>query len=184
MERFAFDREYVTRLTKGDAETEAHFSSYFGDLLIIKLRSRLRSSELVEDARQETLLRVLNHLRNKGGVEFPERLGAFVNSVCEIVLLEFYRAGNRFQQAPENAAEPVDRSVSAEARFITEERKAAVRKILLTLPATDQEILRKVFLQERNKDEICRELSLKRDYLRVRVHRALARFRDALKEAG
>ncbi len=169
-------------MTNGDVQTQTHFSSYFGDLLVIKLRSRLRSSELVEDARQETLLRVLNHLRNKGGIEFPERLGAFVNSVCELVLLEFYRAGSRFQQTPENAAEPVDHAVSVESRFLSEERKAIVRKTLLTLPPSDQEILRKVFLQERNKDEICQEMSMNRDYLRVRVHRALARFRDALKK--
>jgi DNA-directed RNA polymerase specialized sigma24 family protein len=39
-----------------------------------------------------------------------------------------------------------------------------------------------VFLQEQNKDEICRELSMNRDYLRVRVHRAIARFRSAFEK--
>src|SRR5216683_4619712 len=63
LERHAFDQSYVTRLTNGDAETERHFTRYFGDLLAIKLRARLRSSHLVEDARQETFLRVLNVLR-------------------------------------------------------------------------------------------------------------------------
>jgi RNA polymerase sigma-70 factor (ECF subfamily) len=182
LDRFAFDKDYVDRLTTGDSETETHFSSYFGDLLFIKLRSRLRSRELVEDACQDTLLRVLNQLRKKGGIEFPERLGAYVNSVSEHVLLEFYRAGSRFQQAPENAAEPTDQTASAETQFITEERKAAIRKILPTLPKDDREILQSVFLKEQDKDEICRRLAINRDYLRVRVHRALGRFRRALED--
>jgi RNA polymerase sigma-70 factor (ECF subfamily) len=81
LERHVFDQSYVTRLTDGDADTERHFTRYFGDLLVIKLRARLRSSHLVEDVRQETFLRVLNVLRNKGGLQHPERLGAFVNAV-------------------------------------------------------------------------------------------------------
>jgi RNA polymerase sigma-70 factor, ECF subfamily len=182
LERYAFDRDYVTRLARGDAATEAHFSRYFGDLLLIKLRSRLRSAEFVEDARQETFTRVLNHLRNKGGIEFPERLGAFVNSVCEIVLLESFRATSRFQQVPENAVEAADKAASAESLFISAERQALLRKILLKLSGEDQKILRKVFLEERDKDAVCQDLGIGRDYLRVRIHRALGRCRSALKK--
>jgi RNA polymerase sigma-70 factor, ECF subfamily len=100
LERKVFDQDYVSRLTDGDVETEAHFTQYFGALLVMKLRGRLRSPQLVEDARQETFLRVFDSLRNKKGLQHPERLGAFVNSVCENVLCEFFRAGSRFQQVP------------------------------------------------------------------------------------
>jgi RNA polymerase sigma-70 factor (ECF subfamily) len=37
--------------------------------------------------------------------------------------------------------------------------------------------LRAVFLDERDKDEICTELGVDRDYLRVLLHRAKASFR-------
>jgi RNA polymerase sigma-70 factor, ECF subfamily len=182
LERQSFDESYVTRLTRGDAETERHFSRYFGELLSIKLRCRLRSSHLVDDARQETFLRVLNVLRNKGGLEHPERLGAFVNAVCDNVLSEFFRAGSRYQQPPENAPEPEDESASADSGCITGERKRLIRQVLNKLSETDRAVLRKVFLEDRDKDEICRELGIDRDYLRVRVHRALARFRSALEK--
>ena len=67
----------------------------------------------------------------------------------------------------------------------TEERKRLIRQVLDRLSGTDQTVLRKVFLEDRDKDDICRELGIDRDYLRVRVHRALARFRGALeKETG
>jgi RNA polymerase sigma-70 factor, ECF subfamily len=145
----------------------------------------LRSSHLVDDARQETFLRVLNVLRNKGGLDHPERLGAFVNAVCDNVLSEFFRAGSRYQQPAENAPEPEDETASADSGYITEERKRLIRQVLDKLSDTDQTVLRKVFLEDRDKDEVCRELGIDRDYLRVRVHRAVARFRSALeKETG
>ena len=181
-ERKVFDQDYVNRLTEGDADTETHFTSYFGTLLLIKLRGRLRSPQLVEDARQETFLRVLHVLRNKGGVQHPERLGAFVNAVCENVLSEFFRAGSRFQQVPENAVEPADETESAELQCLSEERKGVIRKVMASLAQPDQQILRKYFLEELDKDEICKEMGIDRDYLRVRLHRALARVRSALQK--
>src|ERR1700730_7455955 len=68
----AFDRAYIDRLTQGDPETERHFTSYFSDLLTIKLRSRIRSAQLIEDIKQETFLRVLTLARKPEGLKFPE----------------------------------------------------------------------------------------------------------------
>src|SRR5581483_11717514 len=93
---------------------------------------------------------------------------------------EFFRSGSRFQQLPENAPEPVDNAASAESEFISGERKALIKEVLDKLSGTDRDILRRVFLEDRDKDEICREFAIDRDYLRVRIHRALARFRNVL----
>lgn len=184
LQRYVFDRDYIERLSRGDAEVESHFTSYFGDLLLIKLRGRLRSPQLAEDARQETFLRVLNRLRTKGAIEHPERLGAFVNSVCENILSEMFRAEGRFRQVPENTPEPVCGSAGPESQFITEERKTLVRELLAKLSDSDRTVLRRVFLDERDKDEVARELGMNRDYLRVRIHRALGRLRSALAKQG
>jgi len=89
-------------------ETQRHFTAYFNDLLLMKLRARLRSPQAVDDLRQETFLRVLLTLRHDA-LQHPERLGSFVNSVCNNVLLEHFRAGKR--DAPiEDAPEPADQS--------------------------------------------------------------------------
>ncbi len=180
LERQSFDQQYLDRLAQGESETCVHFAQYFTKLLVMKLRAKFNSPCQAEDAAQETLLRVLKHLRDKGGIEFPERLGAFVHSVCDHVVLEFYRAGNRFQQIPENAPEPVSQAINAEFNCITDERKALIAKSLGQLRETDRVIIEKVFLLEQDKDEICRDLGIDRNYLRVQVHRALARFRSIL----
>ena len=92
MEFFAFDASYLDKLRAGDAHIEEHFVNYFSELIRIKLRSRLNSRESIEDVRQETFVRVLSLLRGEGGLRQPDRLGPFVNSVCNNVLLEHYRS--------------------------------------------------------------------------------------------
>ena len=109
MELIAFDAQYVRLLTEGDPETERHFTAYFSELIRIKLRSKLRSPQLIEDVRQETFLRVLNTLRRKDGLQHPERLGAFVNTVCNNVMLEAIRGESRTNLYPTEDFDPVDK---------------------------------------------------------------------------
>ena len=70
----SFDEAYIERLQAGDFRTHEHFVAYFSELIQIKLRSRLRSREALEDVRQETFTRVLTSLRD-GKILHPERLG-------------------------------------------------------------------------------------------------------------
>src|SRR5258708_16516473 len=97
LEFFTFDKEYVERLRERDPSTEQHFVAYFEQLLRIKLRSRTLTSDRVEDLQQETFIRVIAALRREGGVRQPERFGAFVNSICNNVLLEYYRSSAKIQ---------------------------------------------------------------------------------------
>lgn len=172
-----FDASYLERLQREDARTEKHFAAYFGELIRLKLRSRLSGAAL-EDVRQETFVRVLTLVRaNK--IREPERLGALVNSVCNNVLLEHYRAGGRsnssLEEVPEHHFASQETSSSgAEAR----EAQLLVRKILSDLPERDRRLLQMVLLEERDKDAVCAELGLSREYLRVLVHRAKRSFKS------
>ena len=179
---YSFDQSYVERLASNDAETASHFIRYFTKLLVAKFRAKMNTSGQAEDIAQETLLRVLQYVRTKGLPEHPERLGAFVNAFSEHVLLEFYRQGNRFQQVPENVPDPVEKALDAEMNCITRERKEMIRRELKKLRRGDQVVLEKVFLLEEDKDAICAELKIDRNYLRVQVHRALGRFRKVLEQ--
>ena len=60
-----FDDDYLRRLRDGDSQVEQHFASYFGELILLKLRRRVRTRQLMEDIRQETLCRVLRAARDK-----------------------------------------------------------------------------------------------------------------------
>ena len=184
-ERFDFDAEYVRRLTQGEPEIEEHFVRYFGVLLAGKLRMRLRSPGLVEDAKQETFMRVFATLRQKGGLVTPEGLGAFVNSVANNVLFETYRTQSRHSPVGDrDADEPEESQPSTEARLLQEEQSSQVRQMLSRLPQREQDLLRGLFIEERDKDDLCRRLQVDRTYLRVLLHRAKMHFRAVLEEEG
>jgi RNA polymerase sigma-70 factor (ECF subfamily) len=174
VQRQTFDAEYVQRLCKSDCETERDFVAYFTELLAIKVRSRLRSGDQVQDVIQETFVRVLKTIRTSG-VENPQALGAFVNSTCNNVLFELYRAQSRFSPPLEDR--PGD-DPQAEEAIVGEEEREEVRRVMDGLPDKDRIILRWLFFEERDKGEICRTLKVDREYLRVLLHRAKLKFRD------
>jgi RNA polymerase sigma-70 factor, ECF subfamily len=176
--RYEFDGTYVERLVSEDPEIERHFTRYFGDLLSLKLRSKLRSPALVEDAKQETFVRVLTTLKKKHGLATPESLGAFVNSVANNVVFELYRSGSRVTPLADDHDEPDSREEGAETTLMAAEERSRVRDALSNLPQKEKDLLRWVFFEGRDKDEICRELNIDRNYLRVLLHRAKNRFRD------
>jgi RNA polymerase sigma factor (sigma-70 family) len=172
-----FDADYLQRLRAGDAETERHFADYFGALVLIKLRHRLRSRHLIEDIRQETFLRVLRAVRSEDGIREPRGLGAFVNSVCNNVCRELLRKEGR--EDPSDTEAPARRSPDPdpEDSLISKETEVLVRRIVQALPARDQALLRALFLDEEGREEICAQFGVDRSYLRVLLHRAKNQFR-------
>jgi len=177
LELFPFDKLYVDRLRDGDSSTEQHFASYFGQILGIMLRARYLSPERIDDVRQETLVRVIATLRREGGIRQPERFGAFVNSVCKNVLREQSRDWQRTQPIQQDQLEPPDKVVDLERVLISHETKDKVREILAEMKQRDRDLLRAIFLEEKGKDEICKDFGVDREYLRVLLHRAKERFR-------
>jgi RNA polymerase sigma-70 factor (ECF subfamily) len=173
VQRQSFDADYVQRLINSDGDTEHAFVAYFAELLSIKLRSRLRSPDLIQDVTQETFLRVLRTLRQTG-IESPEALGSFVNSVCNNVLFELYRTQTRSADPLEDRASA---DPAADTTMVEEEERTQVRSVLSELPEKDRKLLRWLFFEERDKGEVCRVLQVDREYLRVLVHRAKQKFR-------
>lgn len=178
MELFVFDKAYVDRLREGDPQTAEHFYAYFEQILGMKLRARMLTPERIDDVRQETYSRVIAILRREGGIKQPERFGAFVNSVCSNVLHENNRESYRSQPLLDGHLEPPDKIIDLERMLISNETKERVRVILEEMSQRDRDLLKAVFLEEGEKDEVCRQFGVDRDYLRVCLHRAKERFKE------
>jgi RNA polymerase sigma-70 factor (ECF subfamily) len=177
----SFDSGYLERLAAGDAAAEEHFHEYFGELMFIKLRARQLPSHIIDDIRQETFLRVLQALR-KDVIRQPERIGAFVNSVCNNVLLEFHRSGSRTTLTDTTPDAP-DESENSEQRLIDRERRERVREILSRMPQKNQRLLTAIFLEERPVEEVCGEFGVDRNYLRVLLFRARMQLKEAVRKS-
>jgi RNA polymerase sigma-70 factor, ECF subfamily len=178
VERQTFDGDYVQRLVDGDSATEASFIAYFDSLLTLKLRSRLRFTDLIEDVKQETFLRVFRMLRQGRNLDNPASLGAYVNAVCNNILFETYRKESN--HPAELSEDIVSNEQDIFSEMVSRENTERVRQILSELPAKDREILKQLFFEQRDKDLICRELGVDRAYLRVLLYRAKSKFRNSL----
>jgi RNA polymerase sigma-70 factor (ECF subfamily) len=174
----SFDESYVERLSAGDFRTQEHFVAYFSELIQLKLRSRLHSPQAIEDVRQETFTRVFAALRS-GKIRQPERLGAFVNSMCNNVLLEHYRSSSRDSSLEDEEQQDFPAvTVDVLGAMAAKQMGEKIREILEEMPEKDRRVLREVFLEERDKDEVCRDFGVDRDYLRVLLHRAKLSFKS------
>lgn len=179
MELYTFDDSYVQRLKAGESETQQHFISYFSELILIKLRARALPQHVIDDIRQETFVRVLAILKKDAGIRQSERLGAFVNSVCNNVLLEQYRSSTR-ASGFEEGFDPPDQTIDMDRALVSEEAKKRVTKVLAKMSDRDRRLLKAIFIDELEKDQICKEFGVDRDYLRVLLHRAKLQFRALL----
>ena len=180
MEFYQFDGPYLERLCSGDFRTQEHFVAYFSELIQLKLRSRLQSPQAIEDLRQETFARVFSVLRGPTGMRQPERLGAFVNSTCNNVLLEHYRssARNTAIEDEEDIKIP-DTAMDVVSIIAHKQMEQKVREILDELPERDRRVLREIFIEERDKDDVYKDFGVDRNYLRVLLHRAKQSFRSS-----
>jgi RNA polymerase sigma-70 factor, ECF subfamily len=174
----SFDESYVERLQAGDFRTQEHFVAYFSELIQLKLRSRLHSPQAIEDVRQETFTRVFAALRG-GKLRQPERLGSFVNSMCNNVLLEHYRATSRDSSLDDEEQQDFPATnVDVLGTIAAKQMREKIREILEEMPERDRRLLREVFLEERDKDAVCSDFGVDREYLRVLLHRAKQSFKS------
>ncbi len=174
----AFNSLYLEKLCRGDAETESHFVRYFTELVVLKLRSRGRSREEIDDIVQETFARALKLIRSPHGIRQPERLGPLVNSICNNILQERHRASGRTEQLGEETAHALtEPHADALAVMLSKETATAVAEVLARLPERDRLLLRTLLVEEGDKDEMCARMQVTRGHLRVLLHRAKLSFR-------
>jgi RNA polymerase sigma-70 factor (ECF subfamily) len=62
--------------------------------------------------------------------------------------------------------------------MLSKSTQKTVREILDKLTERDRQLLKSVFLEERDKDEVCAEFGVDREYLRVLLHRAKLSFKS------
>jgi RNA polymerase sigma-70 factor, ECF subfamily len=172
-----FDGSYLEKLRSGDFTTEQHFFAYFGKLIRLKASKRVRTAVAIEDVQQETFARVFRGIAEYR-IAQPERLGAFVNAVCTNVLREHYRSECREIPTSDRLEETIpNTAIGAIDAFAQVQLQQEIRQILAGLSKKDQGLMKALFLEERDKDEVCRDFGVSREYLRVLIYRAKQSFK-------
>ena len=173
---------YLRALANRDVHAESDLISSFKKSVTTMLRGHLRSPHAVEDAYQETLLRVFMYFRGGGTLRAPSSLSGFVHSVGRNVALEIIRAQSRDNPLDPIMFDPIDQAANPEDRLMTEERTRIVQRLLGELGSRDRLLLRRVYLEEADKDQVCKEFRISRQYLRLLLRRARLRCMTLLRE--
>jgi RNA polymerase sigma factor (sigma-70 family) len=177
LDRYPFDAEYLRRLREGDPEVTEHFVTYFTERLTLKLWKRRYSESDRDDIVQETFKRVFEKLRSPDGIQSPEKFGAFVFGICDNYERERYRSSLKQDQLDDDCVNIPALDPTAEQLWIRGEEAAEVMRTLRLMRTSDAKLLIDLFVRKRPKDEVCREAGSTRGNLRVKLHRAIARFR-------
>jgi RNA polymerase sigma-70 factor (ECF subfamily) len=177
-----FGAEQVQRLLSGDPEAGREFAARFVPLLRVKIRCRRPGAPeaVVADLVQETLVRVLASLK-AGRVQEPGRLGAFVSGVCDHVLLEGRTRAGRLVPL-DDVPEPARTLGNTETLAALHQRARLAEQVMASLPAREQEVLRLILVEDRDREEVCERYGITRENLRVILCRARDRLRALCEE--
>jgi RNA polymerase sigma-70 factor (ECF subfamily) len=129
----------------------------------------------VDDLVQESLARFIRASQRQQ-IRNTEEFGAFLNGVCRNVILEYRRRVRRDPISDQDGVLP-ERGVRPDAEIL--ELRDAIDNGLAELSDRDRTILRALYLDGKDKDEICLEWHMSDAQFRVVLFRAKERFRRA-----
>jgi RNA polymerase sigma-70 factor (ECF subfamily) len=148
------------------------------DRLRLKLRYKVlyhvgHNCADVDDLVQESLARFYR-AQQRQSIRNTEEFGAFLNGVCRNVILEYRRKMRREPIADPDVPLP-DAGVRPEAEIL--EMRDSIDHGLNELAERDRLILRALYLEGREKEDICKQWGMSDAQFRVVLFRAKERFR-------
>src|SRR5882672_6635803 len=179
--------ELTLRIRDGDLSAEGELIRQFEPGLRVLLRRRTGGDQgLLQDLVQETLLVVLQRLRGPG-IDDPQKLAAFAAQTARNLAIASLRKAERQRtdvdsEATERNPDPAQ---SIDGRAADLEAALAVRALLRELPQPrDRLMLKRFYLDDDDKEIICRELELTEAAFNQALSRARRRFRQIIEERG
>jgi RNA polymerase sigma-70 factor, ECF subfamily len=146
---------------------------------------RVRDPEVAADILQDAAVTTLEKLRN-GEIADPQNVGGYLYRVA----LNHLRNHRRKDRSAVSTSEDIESLAGPDSEVDWNligrpQWSAAVRRVLGELPtARDRDLLTRFYLQDEDKDHICRELDLTEEHFNRVIFRARNRFRELLERRG
>ena len=174
--------ELVRRIQSGEPDAEADLVRRYRRGVTVIVARAGRGRVPIDDLCQDVLTAAIEKIR-ANAVRGPERLSGFIAGLARMMVMDYLRREHsrsiieaRIPRVPDvQAPEAVD-------RLLQEEQAAIVREVLAELDADrDREILFRFYLQEDDKEQICRDLGLTPVHFNRVLFRARERYRELYK---
>jgi RNA polymerase sigma-70 factor (ECF subfamily) len=165
----------------GSRDAEAEMVRRYGNGLLYLLKRRTRDPEAALDLRQETFRVAIEKLR-VSGLEQPERLAAYLRGIALNLLIAQRRKDVRRATSPDSDA--IDAAADDQQAGPFEETSSdQVRQVVTTLlqelrTPRDREILKRLYIDDEDKDDICAALGVDSLHFNRVLFRAKERFRE------
>ena len=173
---FKTTSDFVSGIQQGQAESEsALYEKYSARVYYLALR-QTKSPQDAEDIRAETFLRVLLAVRNNQ-VRSVDALPSFILAVARNVVRELFARRQRLGETipPEEAEVAIP---SHEGFYLDEEVRVAIRETIEQLKPRERRVLRMLFYEELDTEEVARRVAIAPERVRLVKSRALKHFRD------
>ncbi len=175
--------DFVTRIAAGDRAAENDFVRRYARGVSVLVRRHCRPGDpVVDDLTQDVLTRVLARLR-AGAIRDLAALPAYIQTTIAHATSAEYRA--RRASEPIEAIEQLAGEGSPPEQLGAERLRATLHNLLAQLPVErDRELLRRFYLDEHSKEDVCRHLGIEPAHFHRVVFRARERFRTLLEQSG
>jgi len=175
----AHSGELVARILAGEKAAESELVQQYSRGVLIILNRATGDPSLSEDLSQETFQLTLEKIRG-GDIREPERLSGFICSLARNLATDHYRRSRRSEQVDDpEAVEMIAATAPSQLdRVLQAERSMRVRLLLSELAPRDREILRRFYIEEEDKEQICADLKLSSLHFNRVLHRARERYRE------
>ena len=169
----------VARLAQGDPAAEGELVEHFTPRIRAMMMARTRDADLARDLTQDTLIALLQALR-QGQLREQDRLAAFAHGVARNVCNNFFRTRQREPISTELAE---DLAVAAPGDDPEEREKLVLlQQGLAELSEGDRQILQMTLADGLKPGEIAERLGLTSEVVRARKSRAQKRIVAALEK--
>lgn len=178
-------RSIATRIAEGDCSAESQLIARLSPGLLMLVNARCHDAELTADVCQETFIILLKRLRGRT-LQDPSRIAAFAAQTARQLLYDWRRRNElRRTTVDSSAVEAAEIEAPPDMSLDQHAAAALVGRLLAELAHDrDREILRRFYLLDQDKPEICRELGLSTGSFDQIVFRARARLRAMLNARG
>jgi RNA polymerase sigma-70 factor (ECF subfamily) len=178
--------DLVARIGRGARDAEDQMVRRYGAGLLYLLKRRSRDPELAADIRQDTFRVAIEKLRSSP-LDEPERLAAYLRSVALNLWIAHQRKNARRATTADSEAveQAADESRPGPFENVSREQvRAALVQLLAELGTPrDREILKRLYLDDEDKDAICAALGVDATHFNRVLFRAKQRFRELLVRA-
>lgn len=170
--------DLVRRIEGGDEEAETELVEIYARGVSLILLKRTGNSQLAMDLSQETFIVTIRKLR-AGDLRKPQSLAAFIRQTSVNICNDHYRKEYRYVSKDDETISSLtahrdNKGRQLDSRIMREILEQALGELTVT---RDREILRRYYLADEDKQQICSDLDLSANHFDRVLYRAKQRMR-------